>query len=394
MYPYIAPENFDNSRISSITNDQLIIKISDLLNQKEISKYITSKEKLLSLIKTHCEFFKISLDQESVEYILPDNMMVFNILNIPLNMNKNDVMKNIELVNLQFNRLYKRGFYWVLSTVDKETVICMQNSLRDLFFEESKVKYDLINRNQILRNMKEIVEKNLYQKDTKNLGISGNVKSKNNFQRGKMSDTDNDTFSWRKGSNDIKNSFDVNDKQSYRKNNYYNNNNNYYRGGYQKKRNRYNSDIAEQNYHNNYYENNNNYYNNNNHYHKNSMNNTNNNKEIEIDVSNLKYPILIKNKYSFIDLKSFYQKICDDKLYTKTPEFLSTICTDIICNSQKNLVSLDELIESAKLLEKEKDQQKINLNMKIPKMNPLSNIGKNLKSEKNIPTVEENTKEE
>ena len=55
---------------------------------------------------------------------------------------------------------------------------------------------------------------------------------------------------------------------------------------------------------------------------------------------------------------------------------------------------MDELIESAKLLEKEKDQQKINLNMKIPKMNPLSNIGKNLKNEKNIPTVEENTKEE
>ena len=155
------------------------------------------------------------------------------------------------------------------------------------------------------------------------------------------------------------------------------------------------ADISGQNYHNNYYENNNNYYNNNNHYHKNSMNNNNNNNnEIEIDVSNLKYPILIKNKYSFNEIKSFYQKICEDKLFTQTPEFLSTICTDIICNSQKNLVSLDELIESSKLLEKEKDQQKINLNMKIPKMNPLSNIGKNLTNEKNIPTVEENTKEE
>ena len=58
------------------------------------------------------------------------------------------------------------------------------------------------------------------------------------------------------------------------------------------------------------------------------------------------------------------------------------------------MVSLDELIESSKLLEKEKDQQKINLNMKIPKMNPLSNIGKNLKNDNNIPTVEENAKEE
>ena len=395
MYPYIAPENFDNSRISSITNDQLIIKISDLLNQKEISKYITSKEKLLSLIKTHCEFFKISLDQESVEYILPDNMMVFNILNIPLNMNKNDVMKNIELVNLQFNRLYKRGFYWVLSTVDKETVICMQNSLRDLFFEESKVKYDLINRNQILRNMKEIVEKNLYQKDTKNLGISGNVKNKNNFKRGKISDPDEDAFSWRKGSNEIKSSFDGNDKYNYKKsNNYYNNNNNY-RGGYQKKRNRYNSDVSGQNYHNNYYENNNNNYynNNNNYYHKGSMNNKDQ-KDIEIDVSSLKYPVVIKNKYSFNDIKSFYQKICNDKLYDQAPEFLSTICNDIISKSQKNLVAIDELIESTKSLNN-KEQDKINVNMKIPKNNPLSNIGKNNKNEINLPsTVEENTKEE
>ena len=399
MYPYIAPENFDNSRISSITNDQLIIKLSDLLNQKEISKYITSKDKLISIIKTYCEFFKISEDQKTIEYVLPDNMVVFNILNIPLNMTKADVIKNIELINLQFNRLYKRGFYWVLSTVEKETVICMQNSLRDLDFEESKVKYDLINKNQILRNMKEQIEKNLYQKDTKNLGISGNTKNKNNFTRGKISDTDNDAFSWRKGSSDIKTSFDVNDKQSYKRNNYYNNN---YRGGYQKKRNRYNSDVAEQNYHNNYYENNNYYYNNNNnYYHKNSMSNNNNsnnynnnNKDIEIDVSNLKYPIIIKNKYSFNDIKSFYQNICDDKLYIQTPEFLSTICSDIIRNSQKNMVSLDELIESSKLLEKEKDQQKINLNMKIPKMNPLSNIGKNLKNDNNIPTVEENAKEE
>ena len=391
MYPYIAPENFDNSRISSITNEQLIIKISDLLKQKEVSKYISSKEKLLSLIKTNCEFFKISEDKESLEYTLPDNMTVFNILNIPLNMSRSDVIKNIELINLQFNRLYKRGFYWVLCTVEKETVICMQNSLRDLFFEESKVKYDLSNRNQILKNMKEQIEKNLYQKDTKNLGISRSGKNKNNYNRGKISDTDGDAFSWRKGSNDVKNSFDGNDKYNYKKNNYYNSNNNY-KGGYQKKRNRYNSDVSGQNYYNNYYENNN-YYNNN-HYHKNSMNN-NEKKDIEIDISNLKYPIVIKNKYSFNDIKSFYQKICKDKLYPQIPDFLSKICNDIISNSPKNLVALDELIDSSKLLNNEKEQDKININMKLPKMNPLSNLGNNIKNEINIPsTVEENTKEE
>ena len=378
-----------------------MIKISDLLKQKEISKYITSKEKLISLIKKYCEFFKITEDQENVEYTIPEGMTVFNILNIPLNMSKEEVIKNIELINLQYNRLYKRGFYWVLSTIEKETVICLQNSLRDLFFEESKVKYDLNNRTQILRNMKEIIEKNLYQKDTKNLGIPRNNKNKNTFTRGKISDTDSDAFSWRKGSSDIKSSFDVNDKQSHKKSgNYYNNNN--YKGGYQKKRNRYNSDISGQAYNNNYYDNNNNYYHNNNYKNnynnnKNNNNSNNNNKDIEIDISNLKYPILIKNKYSFTDIKSFYEKIHSEKLYPQKPEFISNIFDEIISDSQKNLVSLDDLIEASKSLnnDKNKEDEKVNVNLKLPKMNPLSNMGKGFKNENNLPsTVEENTKEE
>ena len=43
LYPYIAPENIDNSKIVSIIQDKYTIKIDDLLNQKEISKYIKDK---------------------------------------------------------------------------------------------------------------------------------------------------------------------------------------------------------------------------------------------------------------------------------------------------------------------------------------------------------------
>ena len=42
-------------------------------------------------------------------------------------MNKKEVEKNIELDNLQFSRLYKKSFYWILSTNDKETIICSWN---------------------------------------------------------------------------------------------------------------------------------------------------------------------------------------------------------------------------------------------------------------------------
>ena len=47
----------------------------------------------------------------------------------------------------------------------------MQNSLRDLNFEESKVKYDLNNKNQIYRAMKEQVEKTSYQKEASFLSL-------------------------------------------------------------------------------------------------------------------------------------------------------------------------------------------------------------------------------
>ena len=401
----MAPENFDNSRINSITSEQLTIKTDDLIKQKEVLKYIQDKEKLLSLIKTYCEFLKISEDKETLEYVIPDNLNVFNILNIPLKMNKEEVKKNIELINLQYNRLYKRGFYWVLSTVEKETVICMQNSLRDLTFEESKVKYDLSNRNQIFRSMREQVEKSSYQKEAKNLGISsGSGSGSKNFGKKKGSDADMDAFSWRKGSCEGKTSFDVNEK-NYKKNSYYNNKNN------QKKRSRFNSDNQGLQY-NNYHENNNyNYSNYNNHknsyYNNNNYRNNNNNKDIEIDISNLKYPMHIKHKYSFDDIKAFYKKICDNNVFLEKPKYLSDICNEIISDKKKEVIVLDELIESSKKLtqinnssEIKEKNNKINTNLKIPKMNPLSKMGKGFGSQKAVnsseypSTVEENTKEE
>ena len=95
-------------------------------------------------------------------------------------MNKTEVEKHIDLANLQFSRLYKKSFYWILATNDKETVICSQNSLRELIFDDTKVKYDMKN-----------------QKEAKNLGIKKNEKK----QDDKTSNNDSDAFSWRKGSN-------------------------------------------------------------------------------------------------------------------------------------------------------------------------------------------------
>ena len=379
MYPYIAPENFENSKISSISNDQLSLKVSDLLQQKEITKYIQSKEELIQIFEKYCEFFKFSEDKEKIQYILPEGMTVFSILNIPPKLNKEEVKNHIELINLQYNRLYKKGFYWILSTIDKETVICVQNSLRELIFDEVRIKYIHNNKNQILKSMKDKMDKNIYQKESKYLGINNsNNYSKNNYKKGKASDSDSDAFSWRKGSGGSKSSFDYGEKP-YKKNNYYN----------KYKRKRFNSDNdgkKSKNYYQNYGSNN-------------SINNSN--QEIEIDISNLKYSLNIKNKFSFGDIKNFYEKKVKNNNELKRPQFLNETLTDILSDKPKEIVSIDELIEcneknkkeasTGKKIESEKSDNKNNLNtasnqsmnpnistnIKIPKMNPLSGMSKN-----------------
>ena len=373
MYPYIAPESFESSKIATITNDQLSLKINDLLEQNEISKYVKSKEKLISLIEKYCEFFKFADDKEKIQYILPDGITVFSILNIPHNLKKDEVKHHLELINLQYNRLYKKGFYWFLSTIDKETVICVQNSLRELRFEEIKVKYIHNNKNQILKNMKDKMDKNAYQKDTKYLGINNNsTYSKYSYNKNKNSDSDSGSFSWRKGSGGTKSSFDYGEKP-YKKSKYY-----------KYKRNRFNSDNDGKKY-NNYYKN----------YGSNNSSNSNNsqNQEVEIDITKLKYSLNIKNKYSFGDIKTLYEKIGINNL--KRPKFLNESLTDILSNNPKQIVSLDELIECNEKskkregsTEKKNDVDKnvnnannnnnnINTNIKLPKMNPLSGMSKN-----------------
>ena len=289
-------------------------------------------------------------------------MTVFSILNIPPKYNKEEVKNDIELINLQYNRLYKKGFYWILSTIDKETIICVQNSLRELIFDEMRIKFIHNNKNQILKSMKDKLDKNSYQKDTKYLGIN-NGYGKNKYPKKESGD---DAFSWRKGSiNGSKSSFDYGEKP-------------FKKGGYYKyKRSRFNSGDDGRKYKN--YSKYQNYY--------------NNNQEIEIDISNLKYPLTIKNKYTFGDIKNYFEKF--KKLPdTEKPLFQNEDVIDIISKSKKEIVALDELIENnEKTKNKDNSSKKLNSNdktlntnlninnnvvptIKIPKMNPLSGMSK------------------
>jgi hypothetical protein len=324
--------------------------MDDLLLQKEISKYINDKAHLISILKKFCEFFKFSENDEIITYDLPDNMSVFSILNIPPKMSKQEVFKNLELINLQYNRLYKRGFYWVISTIDKETVICVQNSLRTLSFDDMKTKYDLKNKNQIWKLVKDQIDKISYQRESKNLGVKTN---KNNNNNNKHKQSGGSELSWRKGSGDASN-FDFNEK--WHKRGYHNNN--YY------KRNRFNSDNAISNNQKEY---------------KEYKPKSNISHDIEIDISNLKYPIIIKNKYSFNEIENYYHKIVDNEISLKNPyeKEHKEIFGELISEKPKIVVSLEDLIKatSDNVGKNQNIGNEINSNIKIPKMNPLSNMG-------------------
>ena len=363
------------------------IKIKDLLSQQEISKYpfLNTEEKIINTFSKFCEFFTVNSDKTEIQYTIPDNMTVFSILNIPQKLSKEEVKHHLELINLQYNRLYKKGFYWYLSTTDKETVICVQNSLRELRFDETRVKYFHMTKNQIVNNMREKLDKTAYQKDVKYLGYNinnSNNKNKNYYynKKHKNSDySDSSQFSWRKNSGTSKSSFDYGEKYTYKKNKYY-----------KYKRNRFNSDNDRKFIVNN---------------------NENNNGEMEIDISKLKYDLNIKNKYTFQEIKNFYEKINVSEL--TRPKFLDEELTDILSNKTKTIVSLNELVEAndkikknenekakdkikdkndKEKIEEKKDRKEtkdinkeknkdlnnnVNTNIKIPKMNPLSGMSKN-----------------
>jgi hypothetical protein len=187
--------------------------------------------------------------------------------------------------------------------------------------------------------MKDKMDKNSYQKDVKYLGynLNNGNKNKNYYKKHKNSDySDNSQFSWRKGSGGSKSSFDYGEKYQYKKNKYY-----------KYKRNRFNSDNDRK------------YINNNDH---------NNNGEIEIDISKLKYDLNIKNKYTFQEIKNFFEKM--NKTELTKPKFLDEELTDVISDKVKEIVSLDELVEindktkkneNEKIKEEERIKEKIKL---------------------------------
>lgn len=337
-------------------SDKLTFKISDLLQIKEITKIINTREKIVETL-SKIPFLKIEEDQETVSYIIHDDIIIYKMLNFPWKMTKDDIAKKLEILDLKYERFYKSSIYWILVTNDKETQICVKNILRELYIDDIKIKFENISKTQLIKSLKDIVDKTRYKNESKNLGDSSHKYRKNsNFSNNSTNKTKethkgsanmiSENFSWRKGSN-ASSSGIKSDNKGY----FYKNKNKF-------KRSRFNSDSdTKLKYKNNFEE------------------------EVEIDVDSLKYPLSIKYKYSFKDVKLYLELLKKNDFFKKKPTFFNNEIDEIIINegdNVKDFSTLDSLIETFEKEDNKKDIENKNNNEGnvIPKVNPLSSLPK------------------
>ena len=321
------PENLQNSQLLPYINEHLLFKISDFN-----IIYHKTEEESLNLLKKY-NFLKISddnavydEDQINCIFICEESLLNDKLLN-----------EIKDLKNVYYNRLYKKNNYkWVFVPELKCKDIFMN------FLKEKNLKMFNLKNSSIINSI-------IYYKDSYDLK-----------DRRKNSDySNNGNNKWRKYS---KNGY-MSHKGSHNSN-YYNNN---YHKAY-KGRERFNSDG-------------NNNTKNNSHYYNNYNNNYNKKEQIEVEIGEIKYPLIINHKYSINYLNNVYLKLKNENFFDKKPKFLVGE-NEIINNKPKNIEIINftssNKVKTGQAFDNKniETENKTNLKMKIPKNNPLSQIKK------------------
>ena len=297
-----------------------------LLSLKEVQKLTSSKEELISLLSSIAQSANpvISLNEAKTEgkIIINDKMILYSFINLPQHFTYDNVIQFFSLEPNQFSRLYKQSLFWVLVSENEDFNSKFEKKYKALQVEDNKpVKCNVTSSRMLKNAISKIIQHDSYIKETGDLKASGNNSRKESFQKSAPSG-DGSEMSWRKKS-------DVTDFST-------NSNNNF---GYKKRRQRFKSDNNDFSYRNNLYK------------AKNEV------EEIQIQLDNVKYPLIIKNKYSNKEMVDFFNKIKNSVKYDKA-NFKNEI-EDIMMKEQKTKLAIAE---------------RDNLNNEMPKNNPLLNF--------------------
>ena len=343
----IYPECLDFSKVISILNDDFTFNGNDLYSLKEISKLFASKDLLFNylthLSKQKNPIISVNEDLSKCQIIISDKMIYYQFVNIPIDYNNERVKMLLGINEGDYSRLYKSSIFWVLISENDEFNNKLENVLKDILVDKEgkKLKYNITSAQMIKKMAKKQIEKRLYNQETENLKNNEKNKIKeNNFNKNKKSD---DSMSWRKKS-DLSNEQD-NLGYGYQKN------------SGNKRRQRFKSDPYE--YHgyqgNEFYNskknNNNNNNNINNDYYEKDID------ELRVQLDGVKYPIIIKEKYS-------------DK---EILDYLAMIKKDIKFDEKNFTRIIDDIIDKDKIKILELENKK---EYEIPKNNHLLNFKK------------------
>ena len=249
-------------------------------------------------------------------------MILYSFINLPHQFLYDDIIKFFSLESNQFSRLYKQSLFWVLVSENEEFNSKFEKKYKSLQVEDNKpVKCNVTSSRMLKNAISKIIQHDSYIKETGDLKASGGNSRKESFQKSGQSGEGSE-MSWRKKS-------DVTDFSTSSNNNF----------GYKKRRQRFKSDNNDFSYRNNLYK------------AKNEV------EEIQIQLDNVKYPLMIKNKYSNKEMVDFYMKIKNNIKYDKA-NFKNEI-EDIMMKEQKTKLAIVE---------------RDNLTNEMPKNNPLLNF--------------------
>lgn len=202
----LYPENLENSRaLSSVADSNLNFKVNDLLNLKDISNLYKSKDKLIEKL-SQLPYIKLSEDKESGSFIIDDKIVVFSFINVPQKMNKEEVMSKLNIETSTAVRFYKRSLFWILVT-SQEYAESYDKKFRGVNFGDGNLKFDMINRIQLLKNINKQIQTLNYHKEAHDLKVDSGKKaeiSKSNYGSNNSSynkdRTNSEAFAWRKKS--------------------------------------------------------------------------------------------------------------------------------------------------------------------------------------------------
>ena len=223
-----------------------------------------------------------------MQVLLPENTVLYTFINSPFSYTLQNVVEFLQLKASDYSRLYKQSLFWVLVSSNDAFNASFDRVYKALTVEEDKPLKCNVTSARMLRNaiVKAIQHDNNYMKDTGSLKADGSNSRKNS------TNVQGETMSWRKKSDVSDLSVNNSKKANYGENNA------------KKRRQRFKSDPNESFKRGSHYD-----------YNNNSSTTAGNGKgsgckeEMQIPLDNVKYPIIIKYKYSNKEIIECYNKL-------------------------------------------------------------------------------------